>query len=68
MAECACGAGEGEFAEVFGDDDGVRREQREAFAAEEGECGLVFFCAVVGRVEEDDVGFVVRRGEATECG
>lgn len=54
--ECAGSGGRVEFAEVFGDDDGIGREQREAFAAEEGEGGLVCFGVVVGRVEEDDAG------------
>lgn len=66
--ECASGVGEGEFAEVFGDDDDAGREQRETFAAEEGEGGVVFFGVVVWRVEEDDGGFGLGRGKAAECG
>lgn len=65
MERAAC-VGQVEFAEVFGDDDGAGREQGETFTAEQGEGGRVFFGVVVGRVEEDDVGFGFGSGETAE--
>ena len=53
---------------VFGDDDGIWREDGAAGAAEQREGEVVFFVGFVGWVEEDEVRFPALCGEALEGG